>query len=196
MTENQADLLYLSKAGGVVSGEIDMSFQKILGVGWPTGNNDAATKQYVDDNGAVLKDGSTATNQLDLRRVLGSIGIFEDVTFHSGAYSQDVTAASPSSAVVNINTLQTAGLVGLNLFVPTLKGLLHTLQEQKFDADISLLVLKGTVASHTVEHKDASLLNNVSLSKVGNETHLTINFKKDLSHGCTRMSLKFRPIIL
>ena len=153
LTENQADLLYLSNAGGVVSGEIDMSFQKILGVGWPTGNNDAATKQYVDDNGAVFKDGSTATNQLDLRRVLGSIGIFEDVTFHSGAYSQDVTAASPSSAVVNINSLQTAGLVGLN----------------------------SLVASHTVEHKDASLVNNVSLSKVGNETHLTINFKKDLN---------------
>ena len=183
LSQNTADQTYLSKAGGVVSGEIDMSNQKIIEVGWPTGNKNAATKKYVDDNSAVFKDGSTTTNQLDLRRVLGSIGIFEDVTFHSGAYSQDVTATSPSSAVVNIDSLQNGGLVGLNSLVPTLKSLLHTLQEQKFDADFSLLVLKGTVASHTVEHKDASLVNNVSLSKVGNETHLTINFKKDLAHG-------------
>ena len=83
-----------------------MSNQKIE-VGWPTGNKDAASKEYVDDKDAVFKDSSTTTEQLDLRRVLGSIGIFEDVTFHSGAYSQDVTAASPSSAVVNINSLQT-----------------------------------------------------------------------------------------
>ena len=183
LSQNKVNLIYLSKAGGVISGEIDMSSQKIIEVGWPTGNNDAASKEYVDDKDAVFKDGSTTTEQLDLRRVLGSIGIFEDVTFHSGAYSQDVTAASPSSAVVNINSLQTAGMVGLNSLVRTLKGLLHTLQEQKFDADISLLVLKGTVASHTVEHKDSSLVNNISLSNVGNETHLTINFKKDLAHG-------------
>ena len=61
--------------------------------------------------------------------------------------------------------------------------LLHTLQEQKFDADISHIVLKGTVASHTVEHRDSSLVKNVVLRKVGNDTQLTIHFKKDLTHG-------------
>ena len=103
--------------------------------------------------------------------------------FHSGAYSQDITSASPSSAVVNKNSLQNGGLIGLNSLVATIKGLLSTLQEQKFDADISLLVLKGTVASHTVEHRDSSLVNNVVLRKVGNDTQLTIHFKKDLEHG-------------
>ena len=94
-----------------------------------------------------------------------------------------MTSASPASAVVNKNSLQNGGLIGLDSLVPTIKGLLSTLQEQKFDADISLLVLKGTVSSHTVEHRDSSLANNVVLRKVGNDTQLTIHFKKDLEHG-------------
>ena len=172
--------------GFTMLGPLDMGGHKIYEVRTPTNDKDAANKKYVDDNSAALsvfKDGSTTTNQLDIRRVLSSIGIFEDVTFHSGAYSQDITAASPSNAVVNKISLQNEGLVGLDSLVPTLKGLLHTLQEQKFDADISLLVLKGTVASHTVEHKDSSLVNNIVLRKVGNDTQLTIHFKKDLTHG-------------
>ena len=135
-----------------MKGPLDMSGHKIYEVRTPTNDKDAANKKYVDDHrgGAlsVFKDGSTTTNQLDIQRVLSSIGVFEDVTFHSGAYSQDITAASPSNAVVSKNSLQNEGMVGLDSLVPTLKGLLHTLQEQKFDADISLLVLKGTVVSH------------------------------------------------
>ena len=172
--------------GFTMKGPLDMSGHKIYEVRTPTNDKDAANKKYVDDQydqSNTFKDGSTTTNQVDIRRVLSSIGIFEDVTFHSGAYSQDITAASPSNAVVNKNSLQNEGLVGLNSLVPTLKELLHTLQEQKFDTDISLLVLKGTVASHTVEHKDSSLVNNVVLRKVGNHTQLTIHFKKDLTHG-------------
>ena len=172
--------------GFTLLGPLDMGGHKIYEVRTPTNDKDAANKKYVDDHSggalSVFKDGSTTTNQLDIRRVLSSIGIFEDVTFHSGAYSQDIMSASPSNAVLNKNSLlQNEGMVGLDSLVPTLKGLLHTLQEQKFDADISLLVLKGTVASHTVEHKDSSLVNNVELRKVGNDTQLTI--KKDLTHG-------------
>ena len=167
-----------------MKGPLDMGGHKIYEVHAPTNDKDAANKKYVDDNSSssVFKDGSTTTNQLDIRRVLSSIGIFEDVTFHSGAYSQDVTSASPASAVVNKSSLQNGGLVGLDSLVPTIKGLLSTLQEQKFDADISLLVLKGTVASHTVEPRDSSLVNNVVLRKVGHDTQLTMHFKKDLEH--------------
>ena len=170
--------------GFTMLGPLDMGGHKIYDVRTPTNDKDAANKKYVDDQSdGTFKDGSTTTNQLDIRRVLSSIGIFEDVTFHSGAYSQDVTSTSPSNAVVNKNSLQNGGLIGLDSLVPTIKGLLSTLQEQKFDADISLLVLKGTVASHTVEHRDSSLVNNVVLRKVGNDTQLTIHFKKDLEHG-------------
>ena len=165
-------------------GPLDMGSHKIYEVRTPTNDKDAANKKYVDDHGGgTFKDGTTKTNQLDIRRVLGSIGIFEDVTFHSGAYSQDVTSARPASANVNKNLLQNGGPIGLDSLVPTIKGLLSTLQEQKFDADISLLVLKGTVSGHTVEHRDSSLVNNVVLRKVGNDTQLTIHFKKDLEHG-------------
>ena len=171
--------------GFTMLGPLDMGGHKIYEVRAPTNDKDAANKKYVDDNSSssVFKDGSNTTNQLDIRRVLSSIGIFEDVTFHSGAYSQGITVASPPNSVLNKNSLQNEGLVGLESLVPTLKGLLHTLQEQKFDADISFLVLKGTVASHTVDHKDSSLVNNVVLRKVGNDTQLTIHFKKDLTHG-------------
>ena len=170
--------------GFTMLGPLDMGGHKIYEVRAPTNDKDAANKKYVDDHSdGTFKDGSTTTNQLDIRRVLSSIAIFEDVTFHSGAYSQDITSASPASAVVNKNSLQNGGLIGLDSVVPTIKGLLSTLQEQKFDADISLLVLKGTVANHTVEHRDSSLVNNIVLRKVGNDTQLTIHFKKDLEHG-------------
>ena len=170
--------------GFTMLGPLDMGGHKIYDVRTPNNDKDAANKKYVDDHSdGTFKDGTTTTNQLDIRRVLSSIGIFEDVTFHSGAYSQDVTSASPSSAVVNKNSLQNSGLAGFDSLVPTLKGLLSTLQEQKFDADISLLGLKGTVASHTLEHRDSSLVNNIVLRKVGNDTQLTIHFKRDLEHG-------------
>ena len=167
-------------------GPLDMGGHKIYDVRTPTNDKDAANKKYVDDNSSsssVFKDGSTTTNQLDIRRVLSSIGIFEDVTFHSGAPSQDITSASPSNAVVNKNSLQNGGMIGFDSLIPTSGGLLRTLQEQKFDADISLLVLKGTMASHTIKHRDSSLVNNVVLRKVGNDTQLTIHFNRDLEHG-------------
>ena len=170
--------------GFTMLGPLDMGGHKIYEVRTPTNDKDAANKKYVDDHSdGTFKDGTTKTNQLDIRRVLSLIGIFEDVTFHSGAYSQDITSASPASAVINKNSLQNGGLIGLDSLVPTIKGLLSTLQEQKFETDISLLVLKGTVASHTIEHRDSSLVNNIVLRKVGNDTQLTIHFKKDLEHG-------------
>ena len=150
-------------------GPVSMNDHKIYGVRTPSNDKDAANKKYVDDNvgSATFSDGSTTTNQLDIRRVLSSIGIFKDVTFHSGAYSQELTSASPSNAVVNKNSLQNGGLVGLDSLVPTIKSLLSKLQEQKFDGDISILVLKGSISSHTVEHKDSTLVNSVVFRKVG-----------------------------
>ena len=165
-------------------GPLDMGGHKIYEVRTPTNDKDAANKKYVDDHSdGTFKDGTTRTNQLDLRRVLSSIGVFEDVMFHSGAYSQDVTLASPSSAVVNKNSLQNGGLIGLDSLILPLKVFLKTLQLQTFDVDISLLVLKGTATTRTIEHKDPTLVNNVVFRKVGNDTQLTIHFKKDLEHG-------------
>ena len=170
--------------GFTMFGPLDMGGHKIYEVRTPTNDKDAANKKYADDHSnGTFKDGTTRTNQLDLRRVLSSIGVFEDVTFHSGAYSQDVTLASPSSAVVNKNSLQNGGLIGLDSLILPLKVFLKTLQLQTFDVGISLLVLKGTATTHTIEHKDPTLVNNIVFRKVGNDTQLTIHFKKDLEHG-------------
>ena len=83
--------------GFTMKGPLDMGGHKIYDVREPTNDKDAANKKYVDDRSGTFKDGSTTTSQLDIRRVLSSIGIFEDVTFHSGAYSQDLTSAGPST---------------------------------------------------------------------------------------------------
>ena len=171
--------------GFTMKGPLDMGGHKIYDVRTPTNDKDAANKKYVDDNSGsgTFKDGSTTTSQLDIRRVVNSIGIFEDVTFHSGAYSQDVTNASPSNAVVNKNTLLNGGLIDLDSFVAPLKLFLRTMQEKRFDTDVSLLVFKGTVASHSIKHMDSSLVDNIVLRKVGNDTQITTHFKKDLEHG-------------
>ena len=173
--------------GFTMKGPLDMDGHKIYEVRTPTNDKDATNKKYVDDRIAsgsgTLKDGSTTTSQLDIRRVSSSIGIFEDVTFHSGAYSQDITSASPSNAVVNKNTLLNGGLVDLDSFAAPLKIFLRTLQEKMFDYNMSLLLFKGTVASHSTKHMDSSLVNNFVFRKVGNDTQITIHFKKDLDHG-------------
>lgn len=42
--------IYLPLAGGTMTGEIAMSFQKITALATPTANTDASTKKYVDDS--------------------------------------------------------------------------------------------------------------------------------------------------
>ena len=169
--------------GFTMKGPLDMGGHKIYEVRTPTNDKDAANKKYVDDRSGTFKDGSTTTSQLDIRRVLSSIGIFEDFTFHSGAFSQDVTSASPSNAVVNKNRLLNGGLIDLDSFVAPLKLFLRVLQEKMFDYNMSLLLFKGTVVSHSIKHMDSSLVNNFVLRKVGNDTQLTVHFKNDLEHG-------------
>ena len=48
---------YLPKAGGIMSGSIDMGGKRILNVGTPSINNDAATKGYVDNAIANITPG-------------------------------------------------------------------------------------------------------------------------------------------
>ena len=84
--------------GFTMKGPLDMGGHKIYELRAPTNDKDAANKKYVDDNSGsgTFKDGSTTTSQLDIRRVSSSIGIFEDVTFHSGAYSSRFTLEKTS----------------------------------------------------------------------------------------------------
>ena len=75
LNNNQNQILYatqetvnrrLDRTGGTMTGELDMSTNKIVNVGTPTANTDAATKAYVDTNDAlkVAKAGDSMTGAL------------------------------------------------------------------------------------------------------------------------------------
>ena len=75
LNDNNNQLLYatqetvnrrLDSTGGTMTGELDMSTNKIVNVGTPTANTDAATKAYVDTNDAlkVAKAGDSMTGAL------------------------------------------------------------------------------------------------------------------------------------
>ena len=74
-------------------------------------------------------------------------------------------------------------MIGTNSFTPALKTLLTSLSSHKFDSEISLAVVKGSVSSHTAEHKDSKLVISVNLQRSGRDTKLVINFNNDLTHG-------------
>ena len=52
-----------------------------------------------------------------------------------------------------------------------------------FDQNVSVVSVKGNVASHRRICKGSSLVQNVTLSKVGNDIKLEVDLKKDLPHG-------------
>lgn len=60
ISQTDADNRYLKLAGGTMSGAIAMGSNKITGLGTPTNNADAATKQYVD-NGLSGKQNTLTT---------------------------------------------------------------------------------------------------------------------------------------
>jgi len=75
LNDNNNQLLYatqetvnrrLDSTGGTMTGELDMSTNKIVNVGTPTASADAATKAYVDTNDAlkVAKAGDSMTGAL------------------------------------------------------------------------------------------------------------------------------------
>ena len=67
LTENQEN--FVQKAGDTMSGDLNMGTHKVTGLATPTGNTDAATKQYVDN--AVSGDylptsGGTMSGNIDM----------------------------------------------------------------------------------------------------------------------------------
>ena len=67
LTEKQDD--YVLKAGDTMTGDLNMGTHKVTGLATPTGNTDAATKQYVDNatRGDYLPTaGGTMTGDIDM----------------------------------------------------------------------------------------------------------------------------------
>lgn len=78
---------YLPKAGGIMSGSIDMGGKRILNVGTPSINNDAATKGYVDN---AIADITPVDKYLPLSggRLSGNLlmGTGAQIDFEEGAH--------------------------------------------------------------------------------------------------------------
>ena len=112
----------------------------VTNLGTPTNNTDAATKKYVDDKRCKFSNGTTNTSDVDI----SVYGFNNAVKFDSGAHSIGIDASAPPTVLVNKHSLETAGLIGINNFSPTVKNLFP----HRF------LMLKGTPTSHTVVYKD------------------------------------------
>ena len=86
VSKNYTDGRYVKK-----DQDINLNNHKVYNLSTLTNDNDdAATKEYVDDEKCVFKDGLTTTADMDLR----SDGFYDDVTFNAGAFCQDITSAS------------------------------------------------------------------------------------------------------
>lgn len=87
-TKDEATGLFLSKTGGQMSGLLDMNGNKISNLAAPTAANDAATKDYVDNNSymwnKVLLHEWTAVDvagDMPINNIENLIGFYIDASF-------------------------------------------------------------------------------------------------------------------
>ena len=161
-----------------MSDNIGMDGHTVTNLGTPTNNTDAATKKYVDDKKCKFSDGTTNTSDVDI----SVYGFNHAVKFNSGAHSISIDASAPPSALVNKDSLETAGLVGIGSFSQTVKGLFPH----------RLLMAKGNVGNFTVIHKDPTVedTNGVSLTSYASGVELSISFKNSLPNGISRATIR------
>ena len=106
-----------------MTGNIDMGDNKVTNLATPTNNDDAATKKYVDDKKSKFKDGSTTTSDIDLRKSGSTSEFYDDVEFKAKSKCKDLNVLSTSNEIVNKNTLETGGLVGIQSLNFVVRGL-------------------------------------------------------------------------
>ena len=182
VTKQYGDRNYLTDGGFVMSDNIGMGGHTVTNLGTPTNNSDAATKKYVDDKKCKFSDGTTNTSDVDI----SVYGFNHAVKFDSGAHSTSIDASAPPSALVNKNSLETAGLIVpgslsqavkdtfvtkntdidmnnnkiTNLPFPTTSGepITKGFVDKYYALDYTnLLTFKGTPNNITIIHKDDSI---------------------------------------
>ena len=161
ITKRYGDSMYLTDFGFVMNDNIGMGGHTVTNLGTPTNDTDAATKKYVDDKECTFKDGTTTTDIVDLRYDSAN----NRFTFHNDigflkAYGTEINSSSLPATLVTLNSLQSGGLLGINSFLPLIKGLFPH----------RLVMAKGNVANFTVIHKDQTIYdtNGVSLTSYTN----------------------------
>jgi len=170
---------------GTISGDLDMNDHCLTGLPVPTQDSDAATKKWVTDDFPTKQEvlgGFTLIGPLDLenneifgvddpstdksevnKQYFDQRGDFyNNVTFHSGVFCHELdSSTSQESSVVNKESLETGGWVGLR----SLKTTLQKKFAPMFDTEVCAAFVKGNVASYTTVCKDSSLVNTVALTK-------------------------------
>ena len=127
-----------------MSGNIDMSTNKVTNLGTPTYNADAATKKYVGDKECNFKDGTTTTSDVDLRTSASGSQFYDDVTFKAKAKCKDLNVLSSSDEIVNKNSLETGRLVGIQSLSSVVTDLITNSTKHE------LLIMKGNPTSSTI----------------------------------------------
>ena len=171
VTKQYGDSAYLTDGGFVMSDNIGMGGHTVTNLGTPTNNTDAATKKYVDDKKCKFSDAITNTSDVDIK----VYGFNHALRFDSGAHSIAIDSSSAPTALVNRDSLENGGLLGIDSFSPTIKGLFPH----------RLLMAKGNVGNFTVIHKDQTVFdtNGVSLTSYASGVELEVSFKTALPNG-------------
>ena len=208
VTKQYGDSTYLTDGGFVMSDNIGMGGHTVTNLGTPTNNSDAATKKYVDDKKCKFSDETTNTSDVDIK-VYGSN---HAVMFDSGAHSIGIDSSAAPSALVNLNSLKTAGLIVpeslsqavkdtfvaknadidmnnnkiTNLPFPSTSGepITKGFVDRYYSRDYTnLLTFKGIPGTITVIRKDDSIDGDVNFRKVNSSYEISFSFKNTLPKG-------------
>ena len=122
VTKQYGDRNYLTDGGFVMSDNIGMGGHTVTNLGTLTNNSDAATKKYVDDKKCKFHNGTTNTSDVDI----SAYGFNHAAKFDFGAHSIGIDSSAPPSALVNLNSLETAGLIVPESLSQTVKDMFIT----------------------------------------------------------------------
>ena len=162
-----------------MSGNIDMGDNKITNLKTPTNDKDSATKKYVDDRKPNFKDDTTTTSDIDLRRntSASTSEFYDNVVFKAKSKCKDLNVLSASDEIVNKNTLETGGLVGIQSLNFVVQGLITQASKT------ILIEMKGNSTSKSVIKKHLSVSGSPSLTADTDSVTLDMSFVQNLPNG-------------
>lgn len=114
-TKDEATGLFLSKTGGQMSGLLDMNGNKISNLAAPTAANDAATKDYVDNNSYIQTKTlvkSLSRSEISSLKTDGTIQLFDTGSYVYQDYQYVMTVITDFSMSVNTSSIDTTINIG------------------------------------------------------------------------------------
>lgn len=114
-TKDEVTGLFLSKTGGQMSGLLDMNGNKISNLAAPTAANDAATKDYVDNNSYIQTKTlvkSLSQSEIASLKTDGEINLFSADRYVYQDYQYVMTVIKDLSISVNTSSVDTTIYIG------------------------------------------------------------------------------------